>query len=363
MDMVHFRIYNLRKSLDMAKDKFTGLTQEQNIATNGLESQIQGLNLSLRENISSETALESKENKLADLESKLEEIKIKLQNIQHEIKYDDTEDDNSNSLKGDDLIQELEIKKKEIEKLNLELKKRTHNLQELVNKELWSKNREIEKLNKLCDRFQIEIKELKEQLNSNNEQVSFTHEKFNNSETCKIQINNYEVTNGHNSPPCLSDDKELFQEYQLLHFQEKKKILEQKVEELEGRLQNMSETDNNILIEKLKSDLIQAKQELETSEKFRKEIVSACSLLTNGMQELADLLDSLLPSIGDNKHTIVQHAVQRSRELSRSFSSASDDLNLWKRLQSNLYRPLLLGLSKTDFGNEDDILSLKQATL
>lgn len=41
---------------------------------------------------------------------------------------------------------QLKSKTEEIERLNTELKKRTFNLQELVNTELWQKNREIEKL-------------------------------------------------------------------------------------------------------------------------------------------------------------------------------------------------------------------------
>lgn len=63
---------------------------------------------------------------------------------------------------GDQLALELEDKKCEIERLKSELKKRTCYLQELVNKELWDKNRQIEKLER---RLRAEdVDSLKEQL-------------------------------------------------------------------------------------------------------------------------------------------------------------------------------------------------------
>lgn len=62
------------------------------------------------------------------------------------------------------LSKELEEKNKEVECLTLELKKKTYNLQGLVNTELWNKNKEIEKLNKFCERKHLEILALQKQL-------------------------------------------------------------------------------------------------------------------------------------------------------------------------------------------------------
>lgn len=59
---------------------------------------------------------------------------------------------------------ELEEQKKEVESLKKELKKKTYNLQGLVNTELWDKNREIEKLNKVCERKHMEVLALQKQL-------------------------------------------------------------------------------------------------------------------------------------------------------------------------------------------------------
>ncbi|XP_075211763.1 uncharacterized protein LOC142318955 isoform X3 [Lycorma delicatula] len=359
---------NLRKRLDVEQEKLPELSQEQIISTNDMESQIQSLNLSVKEGDNSlDSFAESKDNRIAELESKLEEMKIKLLNIQHENKYDEAGSSKTNTLKDyDDVVKELEIKKKEVEYLNLELKKRTYNLQELVNKELWNKNREIEKLNKLCERLQIEIMQLKQQLNSNDVHVPFTHEKQKDSENFnnlmmreKVQMMNYEEVKDNSNPLVFSgDDKKTLQE-QLMHCWEERKFLIQKVEELEGRLQNMPERDSDSrLVQTLKSDLIKTKQEVEMSEKSRKEVVTACSLLTNRLQELADFLDSLLPSLGAKKRRVVQHAVERSRELSRSFSAAADDANSWQNLQPSLYTPLLPDFSTVDFWSGDDITDL-----
>lgn len=62
------------------------------------------------------------------------------------------------------LAKELEEKNKEVECLTIELKKKTYNLQGLVNTELWNKNKEIEKLNKFCERKHLEILALQKQL-------------------------------------------------------------------------------------------------------------------------------------------------------------------------------------------------------
>lgn len=74
--------------------------------------------------------------------------------------------DNFNSCENEKeaLAKELEEKNKEVESLTIELKKKTYNLQGLVNTELWNKNKEIEKLNKFCERKHLEILALQKQL-------------------------------------------------------------------------------------------------------------------------------------------------------------------------------------------------------
>lgn len=71
----------------------------------------------------------------------------------------ETQDTEKNTLQ-----KELEEQKKEVESLKKELKKKTYNLQGLVNTELWDKNREIEKLNKVCERKHMEVLALQKQL-------------------------------------------------------------------------------------------------------------------------------------------------------------------------------------------------------
>lgn len=74
--------------------------------------------------------------------------------------------DNFNSCENEKeaLAKELEERNKEVESLTIELKKKTYNLQGLVNTELWNKNKEIEKLNKFCERKHLEILALQKQL-------------------------------------------------------------------------------------------------------------------------------------------------------------------------------------------------------
>lgn len=95
-------------------------------------------------------------------------------------------------------------------------------------------------------------------------------------------------------------------------------MLSRKVEELKERLRNTPERDSESrLVQSLKTQLTTSKQETEQAEKSKKELMNVCTLLTTRLQELADFLDSLLPSLGAKKRRIVEQAVQRSRELSR----------------------------------------------
>ena len=105
------------------------------------------------------------------MESEVAELKAKLSELQDRQVAEEVEG-------RQNVIGELEAKKKEVEHLEGELRKRTFNLQELVNKELWDKNREIEKLNKQSERRQFEIVSLKQQVNTRDFQLSVMQDKI-----------------------------------------------------------------------------------------------------------------------------------------------------------------------------------------
>lgn len=126
--------------------------------------------LDLEQKIASVGDMETKDNRISELESEVAELKTKLCELQDK--------QSSEEVKSrQNVLEELDAKKKEIEHLEGELRKRTFNLQELVNKELWDKNREIEKLNKHCERRQFEIVSLKQQVNTRDFQLSVMQEK------------------------------------------------------------------------------------------------------------------------------------------------------------------------------------------
>uniref|UniRef100_A0A1B6F075 Centrosomin N-terminal motif 1 domain-containing protein n=1 Tax=Cuerna arida TaxID=1464854 RepID=A0A1B6F075_9HEMI len=290
---------------------------------------------------------------IVEKECTLQEYKMKLESIPHssDSTIGKTESDlkssvcNSNNEEQEkqSLVMELEEKNKEVECLKKELRKRTFNLQGLVNTELWDKNREIEKLNKVCERRQLEVLALKKQLRDFQVQDKVTTLVA----PMSLQNSGIYLEDKENLQP-RSDPKDLLQQ-----LAEENRQLMKKVEELQARLLNTPERDaESLLVQTLRAERDQA-------DKLRKEAVNACVLLTTRLQELADFLDSLLPSLCGKKRRVVQQAVERSRELSRSLSIAAEESTLhhcsaWTDLQPSLYVPLLPDISTVDFWSGDD---------
>ncbi|XP_046676131.1 centrosomin-like isoform X2 [Homalodisca vitripennis] len=290
---------------------------------------------------------------IIEKECTLQEYKMKLESIPHssDSANGKTESDlkssvcNSNNEEQEkqSLVMELEEKNKEVECLKKELRKRTFNLQGLVNTELWDKNREIEKLNKVCERRQLEVLALKKQLRDFQVQDKVTTLVA----PMSLQNSGIFLEDKENLQP-RSDTKDLLQQ-----LAEENRQLSKKVEELQARLLNTPERDaDSLLVQTLRAERDQA-------DKLRKEAVNACVLLTTRLQELADFLDSLLPSLCGKKRRVVQQAVERSRELSRSLSIAAEESTLhhcsaWTELQPSLYVPLLPDISTVDFWSGDE---------
>jgi len=185
---------------------------------------------------------------------------------------------------------ELKITEQEekIKQLQVEVKKKTANLQNLVNKELWEKNREVERLTKLVANQPKTLPQIGEESAGE------------------------------------ADLQQSFTEAEYIRALERNKLLQRKVDVLFQRLAD--DQQNSAVIGQLRLELQQARTEVETSDKWRQECVDVCSVLTNRLEELAGFLNSLLKHkdvlgvlAADRRHAM-RKAVDRSLDLSKSLN-------------------------------------------
>lgn len=255
------------------------------------EFEVRGRALTTRSN----AHIDELESQISDLKNRLAEISSREAALNAENKQ---------------LVDDVETKKSYIDRLNEELRKKTFNLQEIVNKELWSKNREIEKLNKSNERKQNEIISLKEQL--------------------------------------VSQERELDQLNVKMHDLNKRVLACESISELKGTL--AKEIEKRTLVERERDDLIKSADE---SEKARKELMNSCCMFKARLEELATFLESLLPCLGMKKRRILQDAIERSREASRTLSKSvlqESGVN-----ETSLTPPVLPDFSQVDFCSDNDI--------
>lgn len=237
------------------------------------------------------------------------------------------------------LTNELENKKCEIEKLNGDLKKRTYNLQELVNKELWDKNRQIEKLekrlNSIIENNELEVMSLNQQISARDQQLKILQEKVGElGITANMPLSL--MQGGLTRTPELDRTDELENlsgedvvglKALLKKSSDEKKYLYRKVDELKERLRNTPERDcGSRTVWNLKAECVRAKEQAEKAEIFRREAAEVCGLLTVRLEELAGFLDSLLTNrdslsgVSQKRRQAIKQAVDQSRELSRHLS-------------------------------------------
>ncbi|XP_044266519.1 centrosomin-like isoform X2 [Tribolium madens] len=199
--------------------------------------------------------LDAKDNQMKRLQDQYEDIMKNIKEKEEHIV--DLEFDllTANQEKGGE--------KEEIERLKAILVQRNSDLQGLVNKELWEKNREIEKLQK---KQASEIEKLRNDLTTREKQLSLIKEKISE---LGIEI---DIQNG---GICV-----------------------------ENHLQT----------------------ELEKSEKLRLEANEVCAVLSRRLEELAIFLDSLLKQksvlgfLGNKENQRIRHIIDQSLDLSRSFT-------------------------------------------
>ncbi|KAH8319999.1 hypothetical protein KR074_011009 [Drosophila pseudoananassae] len=187
---------------------------------------------------------------------------------------------------------ELKISEQEelIKQLKAEVKKKTANLQNLVNRELWEKNREVERLTKLLANQQKSLPQIGEE----------------------------------SSGEAAADLQQSFSEADYLRAVERNKLLQRKVDVLFQRLTD--DQQNSAVISQLRVELKKAHADVESADKWRLECADVCGVLTNRLEELAGFLNSLLKHkdvlgvlAADRRHAM-RKAVDRSLDLSKSLN-------------------------------------------
>ncbi|XP_017016919.1 centrosomin isoform X2 [Drosophila kikkawai] len=184
--------------------------------------------------------------------------------------------------------QKIAEQEEKIKQLQAEVKKKTANLQNLVNRELWEKNREVERLTKLLANQPKVLPQIGEESAGE------------------------------------ADLQKSFTEAEYSRALERNKLLQRKVDVLFQRLAD--DQQNCAVIGQLRLELQQARLEVETADKWRLECVDVCGVLTNRLEELAGFLNSLLKHkdvlgvlAADRRHAM-RKAVDRSLDLSKSLN-------------------------------------------
>ncbi|XP_037813946.1 centrosomin isoform X5 [Lucilia sericata] len=191
--------------------------------------------------------------------------------------------------KYDHIIEQQEVT---IKNLKVEVKKKTADLQNLVNKELWEKNREIERLNKI----------------------------LNKTTTSPMSPQTHNVSQGEVN----GELQQSFSDVEYTKALQRNKLLQRKVDILIQRLG--TERQNDALIAQLQTELKQARLDAETAEKWRRQCADLCQTLSTRLEELAGFLNSLLKHkdvlgvLAVEKRKAMRRAVDRSLDLSKSLN-------------------------------------------
>uniref|UniRef100_T1P9W1 Microtubule associated protein n=1 Tax=Musca domestica TaxID=7370 RepID=T1P9W1_MUSDO len=198
--------------------------------------------------------------------------------------------------KYETIIQEQETV---IETLKADIKKKTADLQHFVNKELWEKNREIERLNKILN-------------NNSATNGSPTSPKNNN------------TSNNNLSQEGAGELQQSFSDVEYAKAVQRNKLLQRKVDILLQRLG--SERNADAVISQLRTELRQARADAEHAEKWRRQCGDLCATLSTRLEELAGFLNSLLKHkdvlgvLAVEKRKAMRRAVDRSLDLSKSLN-------------------------------------------
>ncbi|XP_069965350.1 centrosomin isoform X2 [Bactrocera oleae] len=219
-----------------------------------------------------------------------------------------------------------------IKNLEAEVKKKTAALQNLVNNELWQKNREIERLTKL--------------LNANTTSPLSPTAARKNLESLQLQ--------------------QSFTESDYAKALEHNKLLQRKVDVLNQRL--ISGRSNEALIEELRSEARTARAEADNAETCRRAYAKVFGALSDRLYELAGFLNSLmkhkevLSFLSTDRRRAMRTAVDCSLDLSTSIRETLTTGDQSFEGLSNLSRLLLdddehevVGLTNKTFNSHENM--------
>lgn len=225
------------------------------------------------------------------------------------------------------LRSKLVLKNKEVDDLNQKVKKLHHNLQELVNTELWEKNKEISKL----ILKEAKRKQLVNSLNITDD-VPIT-------EGCKIIYNSSQTNENETSQ-------------QLLSYSEVNQLIE-KIGNLSTMLQNNDSVTSTDNYEQLKSRYIQVVEELEAMKWKQKETSKSYSALASHLDELSVFLDVIGTNFSESKK--LKNELDRMIKSNKEFSKLLTELLFKENNLKTTHVPVLPDYSEINFFSCDEI--------
>lgn len=265
--------------------------------------------------------LKVKDDHIVDLEFEL----FSADHMNEAASLDKTEDEKQSSF----WTQKISEKNTEIERLEGEVRKRTCDLQGIVNKELWEKNREIEKIQQkyaaIIENKDFEIESLEKDISAKDLQLNILKDKISELGV-HVNLPSNLVASSQNRTRTETVSNLSGVQEQLRVCMEERKYLKQQVEELKQQLKNTPERENNKQIEDLKNELEESRDEFNRCEKMRRESNEVCAVLSNRLEELAQFLDSLLKQksvlgfLGSKQNNKLRQIVDQSLDLSRTLS-------------------------------------------
>lgn len=265
--------------------------------------------------------LKVKEDRIVDLEFEL----FSADHMNEAASMEKTDDEKQSSF----WTQKISEKNTEIERLEGEVRKRTCDLQGIVNKELWEKNREIERIQQkyaaIIENKDLEIESLEKDIGGKDLQLNILKDKISELGVHVNLPSNLVASSQNRSRTEAVSNLSGVQE-QLRLCMEERKYLKQQVEELKQQLKNTPERENSKQIEDLKIELKESRDEFNRCEKMRRESNEICAVLSNRLEELAQFLDSLLKQksvlgfLGSKQNNKLRQIVDQSLDLSRTLS-------------------------------------------
>ncbi|XP_050444363.1 centrosomin [Adelges cooleyi] len=228
---------------------------------------------------------------ISDLQTELNEKRLEITQLQSQL-------DSLKLLESEEILSlrsKLVLKDTEINKLNQQVKKLHYNLQELVNTELWEKNKEISKLI-------LKEAERKQLVDSASKNVVAPTPSVGEGQ-CKMIYDAIENGDGQ----------------QLMSYTEVNQLIE-KIGNLSTILQTNDDTCATNGYEQLRNRCAQASEELEALKWKQKETAKLCANLSTHLDELSVFLDVVGTNFSESKSlkNEIHRMVKRNQQISKT---------------------------------------------